>query len=99
MESACWLISTQPSSISLLAPSFSAVSSYQEPVKVTSMVAVGQTERAPRKIGGITGDNLCVGVSSNVTHLSLIFGNLTVLDHLIQSSYLLRYQQDNVRHR
>ena len=49
MESACWLMRTQLLAISLLAPSFSAVSSYQLPVKVTSMVTEGQTERAPRK--------------------------------------------------
>ena len=49
MESACWEISLQPPSMSLLAASFSAASLYQEPVKVTSIVTVGQTLRAPRK--------------------------------------------------
>ena len=48
IESACCEIRTQPSSISLLAPSFSAVSSYHEPVNVTFIVADGQTDLAPK---------------------------------------------------
>ena len=48
IESACWLMRTQPFLISLFAASFSAVSSYQEPVNVTSMVTDGQTLFAPR---------------------------------------------------
>ena len=48
MESACWEISLQPWEISLLAASFSLVSSYQEPVNVTFMVTEGQTDLAPR---------------------------------------------------
>ena len=43
MESACSEIRTQPLLISLVAPSFSRVGSYQELVKVTSIVAEGQT--------------------------------------------------------
>ena len=49
MESACCEINTQPLEIRVLAASFSAVSSYQEPVNVTSIVTEGQTERAPKK--------------------------------------------------
>ena len=37
-----------------------------------------------KEIRSISGDNLCIGVSSNISHLSLILGDLTVLDHLIQ---------------
>ena len=48
MESACWLMSLQPPAMSLLAASFSRASSYQEPVKVTSMVTDGHTDLAPR---------------------------------------------------
>ena len=34
--------------------------------------------------GGITGHNFCICISTYITHLSLIFGNITVSDHLIQ---------------
>ena len=34
--------------------------------------------------GGITGHNFCICISTYITHLSLILGNITVSDHLIQ---------------